>query len=103
MGGVSNAIASSARAAGVEIRTNCGVKQIDIRNSKVQGVILDNDEEIPGKMVASNATAYVTFKNLIPNDVIQSNNELEQLRKDVLQMDYTSGTTKINLALSGLP
>lgn len=103
MGGISNAIASSARAAGVEIRTNCSVKQIDVRNSKVRGVVLDNGEEIQGKTVASNATAYVTFKDLISNDVIQSNEELEQLRKHILQMDYSSGTTKINLALSGLP
>ena len=103
MGGISNAIASSARAAGVEIRTNCSVKQIDVQNSKVRGIVLDNGEEIQGKTVLSNATAYVTFKDLISNDVIQSNEELEQLRKHILQMDYTSGTTKINLALSGLP
>jgi phytoene dehydrogenase-like protein len=103
MGGLSNAIASSARAAGVEIRTDCNVNHIDIRNSKVEGVILDNGEEIKGKIVASNATAYVTFKNLILNDVIQANQDLEKLRKHILQMDYTSGTTKINLALSGLP
>lgn len=103
MGGLSNAIASSARAAGVEIRTNCNVNHIDIRNSKVEGVVLDNGEEIKGKAVASNATAYVTFQNLIPNDAIKANKELGELKKHILQMDYTSGTTKINLALSGLP
>ncbi|CAF1406701.1 unnamed protein product [Adineta steineri] len=103
MGGVSNAIASSARAAGVEIRTNCSVKHIDIRNSKVEGVVLENGEEIKGKIVASNATGYTTFKNLILNDVIQTNAELVELKRHILQMDYSSGTTKINLALSGLP
>ena len=103
MGGISNAIASSARAAGVEIRTNCNIKHIDIRNSKVHGVVLDNGEEINGRIVASNATAYVTYKDLISNDVIQSNKDLQELRAHILQMDYTSGTTKINLALSGLP
>ncbi len=103
MGGLSNAIASSARSAGVEIRTNCSVNRIDIRNSKVEGIVLDNGEEIKGKVVASNATAYVTFQNLISNDVIKTNTELDQLKKHILQTDYTSGTTKINLALSGLP
>jgi phytoene dehydrogenase-like protein len=103
MGGISDAIASSARAAGVEIRTNCNIKHIDIRNSKVEGVVLDNGEEIKGKVVASNATAYITFKNLVLNDVVQSNEEVAELRNHLLQMDYTSGTTKINLALSGLP
>ncbi|CAF0797958.1 unnamed protein product [Adineta ricciae] len=103
MGGISNAIASSARSAGVEIRTNCSVKHIDVRNSKVEGVVLDNGEEIKGKLVASNATAYVTFQNLIPDDIMKSNEELSHLKQHVSQMDYTSGTTKINLALSGLP
>ncbi|CAF0760244.1 unnamed protein product [Rotaria sordida] len=103
MGGISNAIASSARSSGVEIRTNCNVNHIDIRNSKVEGVVLENGEEIKGKLVASNATAYITFKNLILNDIIKTNKDLDELKKHILQMDYTSGTTKINLALSGLP
>jgi phytoene dehydrogenase-like protein len=103
MGGLSDAIGSSARSAGVEIRTNCNVNHINISNSKVKGIILDNGEEIEGRVVASNATAYVTFKNLIPDDIIQTKNELIELKKHILQMDYTSGTTKINLALSGLP
>lgn len=103
MGGLSNAVASAACSLGVEIRTNCNIKSIDIRNSKIEGVILDNDEEIKCKVVASNATAYVTFKDLITNDVIQTNKDLQNLKKHILQMDYTSGTTKINLALKGLP
>lgn len=103
MGGVSAAIASSARAAGVEIRTNCGVKHLNVRNGIVEGVVLDNGEEIPAKLVVSNATAYITFGSLVPDDVIRSNEELSQLKKHILQADYTSGTTKINLALSGLP
>lgn len=103
MGGLSDAIASSARSAGVEIRTNCNVNHIDIRNSKVEGVVLDNGEEIKGKIVASNATAHVTFQKLISNEVIATNEELIELKKHILQTDYTSGTTKINLALSGLP
>ncbi|CAF3940310.1 unnamed protein product, partial [Rotaria magnacalcarata] len=103
MGGISNAIASSARSSGVEIRTDCNVNHIDIRNSKVEGVVLENGEEIKGKIVASNATAYITFKNLILNDIIKTNKDLDELKKHILQSDYKSGTTKINLALSGLP
>ena len=103
MGGISNAIALSARSAGVEIRTDCKVNHIDIRNSKAEGVILDNGEEIKGKIVVSNATAYLTFNNLISDDIIKTSQELEELKKHITQMDYSSGTTKINLALSGLP
>lgn len=103
MGGISNAIASSARSSGVEIRTNSNVHHIDIRNSKVEGVVLENGEEIKGKLVASNATAYVTFKDLISNDVVKTNKDLDNLKQHILKTDYTSGTTKINLALKGLP
>jgi phytoene dehydrogenase-like protein len=103
MGSISNAIASAARSAGVEIRTNCSVDQIDIRQSKAEGVILNTGEEIKGKCIVSNATAYVTFKQLISNDCFDNNHRLNQLRKHILNMDYTSGTTKINLALNGLP
>lgn len=103
MGGVSNAIASAARAAGVEIRTNASVKEIDIRQSKAQGVVLENGEEISGKIVVSNATAYLTFEKLVPKSVYRESEEMEQLRKMISKTDYTSGTTKINLALSGLP
>ena len=62
MGGISNAIALSARSAGVEIRIDCNVDHIDIENSKAEGIILDNGEEIKGKIIVSNATAYETFK-----------------------------------------
>lgn len=103
MGGVSNAIASSARASGVEIRTNSPVKQIDIRQSKVHGVVLENGEEIQGKIVVSNATANLTFNKLIPNEIYQNNEEMNELKREISMIDYTSGTTKINLALSGLP
>ncbi len=104
MGGLSDAIASAARAVGVEIRTDCGVKQINIRdNAKVEGIVLDNGEEIKVGTVASNATASVTFEKLIPNEIAEKNEQIGELKRHMLQIDYTSGTTKINLALSGLP
>ena len=103
MGGVSNAIASSAREAGVEIRTNCAVKHIDVYQSKVSGVVLENGEEIRARTIASNVNAYLTFTKLMLDESFQNNEELNVLRHHVSQTNFTSGTTKINLALSGLP
>lgn len=103
MGGLSNSVASSARSLGVEIRTDCAVKHIAVRQSKVTGVVLENGDEIQSNLVASNANAFLTFAQLLPNEVYQNNEEIDRLRKTTEKINYSSGTTKINLALSGLP
>src|SRR6478736_4153278 len=46
MGGVSEAIARSARSFGAEIRTNAGVSRLLVRDGEVRGVVLDSGEEI---------------------------------------------------------
>ncbi|CAF0782381.1 unnamed protein product [Didymodactylos carnosus] len=103
MGALSECIASSARSSGVEIRMNCPVKEVNIKNSKVTGVILENGEEIESNFVASNATAFSTFNHLISPNIIENNDELRELKRYITSGDYTSGTTKINLALKGIP
>src|SRR5437660_1519422 len=61
MGAVSEAIAASARAKGVEIRTDAPVARIELRGGRVRGVTLANGEEIEAKLVASNLDPKVTF------------------------------------------
>ena len=48
MGGVSAAIAKSARSFGAEIRTNARVSRVLTRGGQVRGVVLENGEEIDG-------------------------------------------------------
>ena len=45
-GAISESIASAARAAGVEIRTEAPVARIDVRNGRAKGVVLESGEEI---------------------------------------------------------
>src|SRR5512134_3458625 len=45
-GAISNAIASAAREAGVEIRTSVTVSRILTKNGRATGVVLDNGDEI---------------------------------------------------------
>uniref|UniRef100_A0A3Q1AN62 Pyridine nucleotide-disulfide oxidoreductase domain-containing protein 2 n=1 Tax=Amphiprion ocellaris TaxID=80972 RepID=A0A3Q1AN62_AMPOC len=93
MGGVSQAIASAARSYGVDIFTEKDVGQILVgSNGAAKGVVLKDGTEIHSKVVLSNATPYVTFKNLTP-----------QFMKAVDQIDYTSPVTKINVAVDKLP
>jgi phytoene dehydrogenase-like protein len=98
MGGVSNAIADSARAKGVKIRTSAPVAKIQVRDGRARGVVLESGEEIGAKIVASNLDPRRTFLKLmdakdLPGDFLQS---IRNFRSE--------GTSlKMNLALSGLP
>src|SRR6516165_10418038 len=65
MGAVSDALAASASARGVEIRTNSSVSRILVRGGRVRGVVLSNGEEIEAKLVASNLDPKVTFLKLL--------------------------------------
>jgi phytoene dehydrogenase-like protein len=98
MGAISEAIAASARAHGVEIRTGSGVSRIMVRNGRAAGVVLDSGEEIDAKLVASNCDPKVTFLRLIEQSALEPE-FLEAIRG--FRCEGTSA--KINLALKGLP
>src|SRR3954451_16624830 len=98
MGAVSEAIAASARAKGVEIRTSASVSKILVRGGRVRGVVLSNGEEIEAKLVAANLDPKATFLKLLePGDL--PDDFVEAIRK--FRSEGTS--CKINLALNGLP
>src|SRR5258705_9735890 len=64
MGGISNALAASARAHGAEIRTNAAVAKLLIRDGTAAGVVLADGTELHAPIVASNAGANVTVLKL---------------------------------------
>lgn len=99
MGGVSKAMANAAMSYGVDIFTEKEVEQVLVdSNSTAKGVVLKDGTEIYSKVVLSNATAYVTFKNLTPQSALSP-----EFIKAVNQIDYTSPVTKINVAIDKLP
>src|SRR5207247_8843691 len=65
MGGISNALASAARARGVDIRVNSPVARILTRGRRVTGVARDDGTDLTAPRVASNADAHVTFLKLV--------------------------------------
>jgi phytoene dehydrogenase-like protein len=98
MGAVSEAIASSARAKGVEIRAGSAVARVMVRDGRARGVVLANGEEIESTLVASNLDPKVTFLKLLdPGDL--DADFLHAIRN--FRIEGTS--CKINLALNGLP
>nr|XP_057914576.1 pyridine nucleotide-disulfide oxidoreductase domain-containing protein 2 [Doryrhamphus excisus] len=99
MGGVSKALANSARSFGVDIFTEKEVEQVLVDSSGVtKGVVLKDGTETHSRIVLSNATPYVTFKNLTPKSALSP-----AFLKAVDQIDYTSPVTKINVAVNKLP
>jgi len=98
MGAVSNAIADSARAKGVEIRMNAAVAHIRVESGRARSVVLENGDELKAGIIASNLTPQQTFLNLVDE------NDLPAEFVAALRRYRSEGTScKINLALSGLP
>src|SRR5437879_11787973 len=58
-------ISAPATVAGAEIRTNAEVKSIEVKEDRVAGVVLTNDESIPAWTVVSNGDPGVTFTKLL--------------------------------------
>jgi phytoene dehydrogenase-like protein len=98
MGGVSEAIAASARAAGAEIRTNAEVGVIDVRDGQTTGVTLTDGTKFEAGVVVSGAHPEATLLSLLgaehlPGEVVE---ELRGFRN-------RSPSAKVNFALSELP
>src|SRR5580704_11140570 len=98
MGALTQAMASAANAAGVEIRTAAEVIEIRIKDGAATGVLLSTGEEISANAVVSNADPKRTLLKLtdpthLSPDFVQK-----------LQHYRGNGTVaKVNLAISGLP
>jgi phytoene dehydrogenase-like protein len=97
-GAISNAIASAAREAGVEIRAQAGVGKILVKNGCARGVVLESGEEISATRVSSSVDPHLTFEKFLdpqelPGDFLE----------DVRRYKYRGSSGKVNLALEGLP
>lgn len=98
MGQLSEALASSARSRGAQIRTNAEVERILVRDGRAHGVVLAGGEEIRARVVASNADPRRTFLAMIPADALPA-----EFRRDVAGIRMDGVSMKINLATDGLP
>jgi phytoene dehydrogenase-like protein len=98
MGGLSNAIASAAKEKGAEIRVNAAVAKITTQGGRATGVVLADGTEITAKKVISCLDANVTFLKLMDSRDLPA-----EFVESVRHLDYTSGSCKINLALSEAP
>ncbi len=98
MGAVSQAIAASGRNHGASIRTEAQVDHVLITKGRATGVRMQSGEEIPSKVVVSNADPKTTFLRLVdtaelPGDFVE----------EVRRFRTYSTAFKINLALEEPP
>ena len=98
MGGLSNAIASAAKEKGAEVRTNAAVSKIVTSMGRATGVVLTDGTEISARKVVSCLDASVTFLKLMDTKALPA--DFVEL---VRNLDYASGSAKVNLALSEVP
>jgi phytoene dehydrogenase-like protein len=98
MGAITEALASAARNAGVEIRTGVTVEKIEASEDRAAKVLLKSGAEIAARAIVSNADPRTTFLKLV-DPVCLDPSFLLKIR------NYRAAgvSAKINLALSGLP
>jgi len=97
-GGISNAIASVARANGAEIRTEAGVAKILTRGGRATGVALESGEEVLADIVLSSVDVRRTFIDLLEPGAVD-----DEFTAEVRRFKFRGSSGKVNLALDRLP
>lgn len=99
MGAISDAIARSGAAHGLEVRTEAAVKRILVgTDGRAKGVELADGEAIEARCVVANANAKTTFLKLLSPDAVP-----EGFRAAVRNIRTRSGVFKVHLGVSRLP
>jgi phytoene dehydrogenase-like protein len=98
MSGVSEAIASSARAFGAEIRTEAGVDHVLVGGGSARGVVLENGDELLADTVISSVDPKLTFEHLVDADELP-----DEFRRHIARYQIRGSSGKVNLSLDALP
>lgn len=97
-GQISLAIASAARAHGVEIKTEAAVHKVLIKNGVATGVVLDNGDEYHAKTVCSAVDPHRTFLGFVGAENLE-----DDFVKQIARYRLRGSSGKVNVALDRLP
>jgi phytoene dehydrogenase-like protein len=97
-GGVTAAIAASARALGAEIRTGAAVRQVIIKGGRAAGVALENGDELHAKVVMSAADPKRSFLQFV-----EAKHFPDEFTQQIKNFRVRGSSGKVNIALSELP
>jgi len=98
MGAITQAMASACRQFGIEIRTSSPVAQIDTRNGRARGVVLEDGTEIRARIMLSNADPKRTFLTMLAEKELPP-----EFLRAVRAIKMAGPCAKVNLALSEEP
>jgi phytoene dehydrogenase-like protein len=98
MGAVANAIASSARSLGAEIRVDARVDRILTDGDLVRGIVLASGEEVDARLVVTACHPQITFLRQLGPEQLPG-----EFLDDIKNWKTRSGVVKINVALDRLP
>jgi phytoene dehydrogenase-like protein len=98
MGAITQAMAKSATAAGVNIRTGSGVREIIVERGRAVGVVTDKGETLRARAIVSNLNPKLLYERLLDPAVVPA-----PVRERMANWRCGSGTFRMNVALSQLP
>jgi phytoene dehydrogenase-like protein len=98
MGEITQAMKRSVLAAGVSIRTESLVSEIRCTSDGVEGVVLDDGEELRAPVVVSNVNPKTTLLDLVPGDALEAG-----FRASLNLVPMRGCMAKIYLGLDGEP
>lgn len=98
MGGVSMACANAALSYGAEIRTEAPVEQVLFNKGEVNGVVLENGDEIKSKLVISNLDPNRTYLKMVGEENLK-----DEVVKEIKRFKLRGSSGKVNLALDRIP
>jgi phytoene dehydrogenase-like protein len=97
-GGLSAAIAASARAHGAEIRLGASVDHVLLKNGEAVGVVLESGDDLYAKRIISSADPRRTFLQMVGAQHLEPG-----FAQQIDRFRYRGCSAKVNLALDSLP
>jgi phytoene dehydrogenase-like protein len=97
-GAISEAIASAAREAGAEIRTETAVSKIIVKDGAAVGVVLGNGDYLTANVVSSSIDPRQTFLKMIGAEHLP-----DEFAGAIQRYKFRGSSGKVNLALDALP
>lgn len=98
IGVMGQALAAAARRRGAEVRLEAAVERILLQDGWARGVVLEDGEEIPARLVSSSADPRRTYFQLVGPQHLDPG-----VNRAVGAIKYRGALSRINLALDGLP
>ena len=98
MGAITQAMAKSAAARGVDIRVGCGVREVIVEQGRAVGVVTADGQTVRAAAVVSNLNPKLLYHSLIDPAVLP-----KPFLERIGQWRCGSGTFRMNVALSELP